>query len=84
VRIAWRPASGRLSTPRQIPSRYRKRDLSALDDEPMHGYVAARGHGAMRLEIRSSGESDGIIRDEYLAQELNDAGDAIGLLATQS
>jgi uncharacterized protein len=63
---------------------YRKRDLSAVNNEPMHGYLAGHGYAAVRLEIRGSGESDGILRDEYLAQELNDACEAIAWLARQS
>jgi putative CocE/NonD family hydrolase len=62
---------------------YRKRDLSAINNQPMHSYLAGHGYAAVRLEIRGSGESDGILRDEYLAQELNDACDAIAWLTAQ-
>jgi putative CocE/NonD family hydrolase len=62
---------------------YRKRDLSAVNNEPMHGYLAGHGFAAVRLEIRGSGESDGILRDEYLPQELEDATVAIAWLAEQ-
>ena len=62
---------------------YRKRDLSAINNQPMHAYLAGHGYAAVRLEIRGSGESDGILRDEYLAQELQDACDAIAWLASQ-
>ena len=41
---------------------YRKRDLSAINNQPMHGYLAGHGYAAVRLEIRGSGESDGILR----------------------
>jgi putative CocE/NonD family hydrolase len=63
---------------------YRKRDLSAINNEPMHGYLGGHGFAAVRLEIRGSGESDGILRDEYLPQELDDACQAIAWLATQA
>ncbi len=49
---------------------YRKRDLTAANNEPFHRYLAGHGYAGVRLEIRGSGESDGILRDEYLAQEL--------------
>ena len=49
----------------------------------MHAYLAGHGYAAVRLDIRGSGESDGIMRDEYLAQELQDACDAIAWLARQ-
>jgi uncharacterized protein len=62
---------------------YRKRDLSAVLNQPFHSYLAGHGYAAVRLEIRGSGESDGILRDEYLPQELNDACDAIAWLAAQ-
>jgi putative CocE/NonD family hydrolase len=62
---------------------YRKRDLSAIPNQPMHSYLAGHGYADVRLEIRGSGESDGILRDEYLAQELQDAYDAIAWLTAQ-
>ena len=36
---------------------YRKRDLSAINNQPMHAYLAGHGYAAVRLEIRGSGES---------------------------
>jgi len=63
---------------------YRKRDLTAVNNEPFHGYLAGHGYAGVRLEIRGSGESDGILRDEYLPQELGDGVDAIAWLARQS
>ena len=45
---------------------YRKRDLTAINNEPFHGYLAGHGYAGVRLEIRGSGESDGVLRDEYL------------------
>ncbi len=62
---------------------YRKRDLTAANNEPFHRYLAGHGFAGVRLEIRGSGESDGILRDEYLAQELSDAVEAIAWLARQ-
>ena len=62
---------------------YRKRDLTAINNEPFHGYLAGHGFAGVRLEIRGSGESDGILADEYLPQELADGVAAIAWLARQ-
>ena len=62
---------------------YRKRDLTAINNEPFHGYLAGHGFAGVRLEIRGSGESDGILSDEYLSQELADGVEAIAWLARQ-
>ena len=63
---------------------YRKRDGTRGRDEPMHGYFAQQGYVAVRVDMRGSGESDGLLRDEYLQQELDDAAEVIGWLARQS
>ncbi|HEV8489935.1 MAG TPA: CocE/NonD family hydrolase [Candidatus Limnocylindrales bacterium] len=62
---------------------YRKRDLTAVNNEPFHRYLAGQGFAGVRLEIRGSGESDGILGDEYLLQELSDGVEAIDWLARQ-
>jgi len=62
---------------------YRKRDFTAFRDEPMHPYWAGHGYAAVRLDMRGSGESDGVMYDEYLKQEQDDAVDAIAWLAQQ-
>ena len=46
---------------------YRKRDGTRGRDEPMHGFFAAQGYAAIRVDMRGSGESDGLLDDEYLA-----------------
>lgn len=48
---------------------YRKRDFTRDREEPMHAYFAGHGYAAVRLDLRGSGESDGVLLDEYLAQE---------------
>jgi putative CocE/NonD family hydrolase len=62
---------------------YRKRDGTRGRDEPMHGWFAAQGYGAIRVDMRGSGESDGHMADEYLAQELDDACEVIDWLSRQ-
>lgn len=63
---------------------YRKRDGTRPRDDTMHPWWAGHGYAAVRLDIRGTGESEGLITDEYTAQELQDGFDAIAWLAAQS
>jgi putative CocE/NonD family hydrolase len=63
---------------------YRKRDGTVWRDEAMHPYVASHGYAVLRIDIRGSGDSDGILDDEYLREEQIDLVEAIGWVATQS
>ncbi len=63
---------------------YRKRDFMRLRDEPMHRYYAGHGYAAVRVDVRGSGDSDGILEDEYLLREQHDALEVIAWLAEQS
>ncbi len=62
---------------------YRKRDLKAYNDHQMHGYFARNGYAGVRVDLRGSGDSEGILRDEYLQQELNDGVEVIRWIASQ-
>ena len=62
---------------------YRKRDGTRARDEPMHGYFAEHGYAAVRVDMRGSGESDGLLADEYLKQEQDDALEVIAWIAAQ-
>lgn len=62
---------------------YRRRDGTRGRDEPMHGWFAENGYAAIRVDMRGSGESDGLLDDEYLPQELHDACEVIAWLAAQ-
>ncbi len=62
---------------------YRKRDGTRGRDDPMHGYFAAHGYAAVRVDMRGSGESDGQLADEYLRQEQDDALEVIAWIARQ-
>ena len=44
---------------------YRRRDLSRSRDEPMHRYFAERGYASLRVDLRGSGDSDGLLEDEW-------------------
>ena len=51
---------------------YRKRDGTIERDEMMHKYFAGRGYVVLRVDMRGSGESQGIMLDEYTKEELSD------------
>ena len=54
---------------------YRQRDLTAVRDSIHHPYFAGHGYAGVRVDLRGSGDSEGVLTDEYLEQELCDAGD---------
>lgn len=62
---------------------YRQSDGTALADSMMHGYFAQSGIAAARVDIRGSGNSDGLLHDEYLKQEQDDACEVIAWFARQ-
>lgn len=62
---------------------YRKNDESARRDILRHPYFAAHGYAAVRVDLRGSGDSDGILRDEYTAQEHADALEVLAWIAAQ-
>jgi len=62
---------------------YRKRDFTRARDETMHPYFAAHGYAAVRVDLRGSGDSEGMLTDEYLQQELDDGVALIDWIASQ-
>ncbi|ABE58467.1 CocE/NonD family hydrolase [Chromohalobacter israelensis] len=62
---------------------YRKRDLTAMRDAQSHAYWAGHGYAGIRVDMRGSGESDGVLRDEYLQQELDDGVEILQWLGRQ-
>ncbi len=63
---------------------YRRRDFTAERDARHHPYFAQHGYAAIRVDMRGSGDSDGILVDEYLAQELGDGAEVIAWIAKQA
>lgn len=63
---------------------YRKRDFTRSRDEPIHRYFALHGYAAVRVDLRGSGDSEGVLHDEYSPQEHADALEIISWLAAQS
>lgn len=62
---------------------YRKNDLTVERDASMQPYLAGHGYAVVRLDLRGSGDSDGLMKDEYLPQELEDGRNAISWIADQ-
>ena len=62
---------------------YRKNDCTAVQDNAMHAYFAGHGYVSARVDLRGSGDSDGILYDEYLPQEQSDGAEVIAWLASQ-
>ncbi len=62
---------------------YRKDDRTAHEDSTRHPYFAGHGYAAIRVDLRGSGDSDGIMFDEYLPQEQDDALEVLTWIAAQ-
>jgi putative CocE/NonD family hydrolase len=62
---------------------YRKRDSTRAADDPMHRYFAGHGYACLRVDLRGSGDSDGLMDDEYAPQELADGAAVIAWIAAQ-
>lgn len=62
---------------------YRKDEFTALRDAIRHGYFAGCGYAGIRVDIRGTGDSDGIIEDEYPRQEQQDCLEIFDWIAAQ-
>ncbi len=62
---------------------YRKRDGTRGRDENLHVPVAEAGYAVIRVDLRGTGDSEGVYHDEYLPQELQDGCDVIAWIADQ-
>ena len=81
----WRPTS---SDHEPVPAvleyiPYRKRDLTAVRDSVHHPYIAGHGYACVRVDLRGTGDSQGVLRDEYLEREQADAEEVLAWLAEQ-
>ena len=68
----WLPESA--ATPaivEYIP--YRKRDMVRARDERNHAWFADHGYACIRVDMRGSGDSEGLMPDMYHQNELDDA-----------
>jgi len=62
---------------------YRKRDLMSVSDDGLYPWYAARGYACLRIDLRGSGESGGVLTDEYLPIEQDDMVAALAWIAAQ-
>ncbi len=62
---------------------YRRRDRTRLRDDGMHPQFAAHGYACLRVDMRGSGDSDGVMEDEYSDQEMRDGADVVQWIADQ-
>jgi hypothetical protein len=79
----WLPQTGRPVPALLEYLPYRKRDFMRLRDEPMHRYFALNGYASIRVDLRGTGDSEGVLYDEYTAQEHEDAVAVIAWIAEQ-
>jgi len=63
---------------------YRQHDGTAALDARTHPYFAGHGYAALRVDIRGSGNSEGVLHDEYLKQEHEDALEILSWIEKQS
>ena len=88
VRLAartWRPVD---ATDEPVPAileflPYRRRDTTRERDDENMPYLAGHGYACLRVDLRGSGDSDGVLLDEYLVQEQDDAIEVIRWIADQ-
>ena len=62
---------------------YRRLDGTVSLDARSHPWWAARGYAAIRIDIAGSGDSDGLLQDEYLPGEQDDICEALAWIARQ-
>ncbi len=100
VRDLWIPVSGgrRLAARMWLPDDaedrpvaaiieaipYRRLDGTVELDVRTHPWWAARGFACIRLDLAGSGDSDGILLDEYLESEQDDVCEVLAWIAAQS
>lgn len=80
----WLPADQQRPAPailEYLP--YRKDDGYAWEDATRHAYFAGQGYASVRVDIRGSGSSEGVLLGEYTRQEHDDAIQVIDWLAGQ-
>ena len=88
VRLAARIWLPRDARERPVPAileylPYRRRDGTAERDALTHPYFAGHGYASVRVDMRGAGDSEGVLRGEYLKQEQDDALEIIEWIAAQ-
>ena len=62
---------------------YRKRDMVRLRDERNHPVFARHGYACVRVDMRGSGDSEGLMTDMYCPAEISDGLEVIHWIAEQ-
>jgi len=62
---------------------YRKNDKTLERDHARAPWMAAQGYAYVRVDLRGTGESEGVMTDEYTEIELQDGCDVIAWIADQ-
>jgi len=62
---------------------YRHRDFTAWRDSITHPYLAGHGYACVRVDLRGSGASEGVLTDEYLPRELEDGVEVLRWIGAQ-
>jgi uncharacterized protein len=88
VRLAARVWLPEHAAERRVPAileliPYRRRDSTRARDDAMHGYFAGHGYACLRVDLRGSGDSEGVLADEYLQRELDDGVAVIDWISRQ-
>jgi predicted acyl esterase len=99
IELAWIPVSGnrklaaRLFLPRDAAHKpvpcileylpYRRRDGTRPRDDTKHIRFAANGYASARVDIAGTGDSEGLVEDEYVKREQDDALEVIAWLSQQ-
>ncbi|MGP4020290.1 CocE/NonD family hydrolase [Saccharopolyspora sp. 5N708] len=79
----WRPADAAPVPALLEYLPYRKGDWTAPRDAQRHPYYAGHGYASVRVDLRGSGNSEGVMLDEYAETELSDGVEVIEWLADQ-
>lgn len=62
---------------------YRKSDFSCWRDSVNYGYMAGQGYACVKADSRGTGDSDGLQRDQFSPQYIDDAVELIEWIARQ-
>lgn len=65
-------------------SPYRHEDHTRRRDSVRHPYFAEHGFASLRVDLRGSGASDGVLEDEYTELEQEDVCEVLAWIAAQS
>ncbi|MDA7968333.1 MAG: CocE/NonD family hydrolase, partial [Gammaproteobacteria bacterium] len=79
----WLPSAGTPAPAVLEYLPYRKRGGTEARDDQTFQFFAANGYAGVRVDMRGNGESDGLMLDEYLKQEQDDALETLAWIAAQ-